>query len=210
MFNICADAARGWQVEKSPGTTHCPICNKCVTRHKFSPMYETIWPAPLSCHLTFILQPCFVLVELQWVHITPLLSFAHPQPEQSGRGTIYIFSSSWRALLLSSASSTISCGAVSIIDAFYAVFVLMKSVCRPSHPEGSTYPRALVFVVPLILQIHLGRHVPDLDHGMDNPQPRVDGGYNDILHDWNLESLIFEAETSGYRSTADFNSRAPW
>lgn len=85
--------------------------------------------------------------------------------------------------MLASSSSTFSCGAVSIIDAFYAVFVLMKSVCRPSHPEEFAYPRALVFVVPLILQSHLGRHVPDLDHGMDNPQPRVDGGHNDILRD---------------------------
>jgi len=28
-------------VEKSPGTTHCPICKKCVTRHKFSPLHAS-------------------------------------------------------------------------------------------------------------------------------------------------------------------------
>ena len=59
----------------------------------------------------------------------------------------------------------------------------MKSVCRPSHPEGFTHARALVFAVSLILQSHLGRHVPDLHHNMVNTQPRVDGGHNDILRD---------------------------
>ena len=66
---------------------------------------------------------------------------------------------------------------------FYAALVLMKSVCRPLHPEEFAYPRALVFAISLVLQSHLGRHVPDLDHSMVNTQPCVDGGHNDLLRD---------------------------
>ena len=56
MLEPGADVVAGRQVVKPPHTTHCTVCNKCITHHKISLQYEMTSPAFLCRHLTIILQ----------------------------------------------------------------------------------------------------------------------------------------------------------